>query len=157
MDAEKSMCASCQRLKATRYGLLYVLDAKLFLFLCTLCKNDQVPVPCMRCGTKSTTPYTIDIQDSIHTPSTTTNKNKKMPFCTFDCANAANREWREKGMSHRYGRYCQGCGIPGKHYKMCGGCGRVYYCTVDCQRAHWSTHRTECKRSEAQGDAKEVK
>lgn len=29
--------------------------------------------------------------------------------------------------------------------QKCGRCKRVYYCSVDCQKAHWKTHKETCK------------
>jgi len=28
--------------------------------------------------------------------------------------------------------------------KLCGACKKVYYCSRDCQREHWPTHKPEC-------------
>lgn len=28
---------------------------------------------------------------------------------------------------------------------LCGGCGKIRYCSVGCQRAHWSSHKAQCK------------
>ena len=38
---------------------------------------------------------------------------------------------------------CVVCETPTEKY--CGQCQRVKYCCVEHQRAHWSTHRAECK------------
>ena len=35
------------------------------------------------------------------------------------------------------------CEIEGN--KTCGNCHDVYYCSVDCQRISWNTHKKECK------------
>jgi hypothetical protein len=35
------------------------------------------------------------------------------------------------------------CGNPGKH--LCSGCGEEVYCTKECQKAHWATHKYACK------------
>lgn len=29
----------------------------------------------------------------------------------------------------------------------CAACSSVYYCSQNCQKKHWSTHKTECKKS----------
>lgn len=49
----------------------------------------------------------------------------------------------------RTGRMCPQCKTwEEEHTKFlsCGGCLRVRYCTESCQHAHWSTHKTTCKR-----------
>jgi ankyrin repeat protein len=38
-----------------------------------------------------------------------------------------------------------GCDGAGK--KKCAGCLKVYYCTRECQLAHWPAHKAECRRS----------
>merc|ERR1712098_742403 len=32
-----------------------------------------------------------------------------------------------------------------KEFKKCLGCNSVYYCSKDCQRAHWPSHKNICK------------
>jgi hypothetical protein len=36
-----------------------------------------------------------------------------------------------------------GCDNPGKH--LCSGCGEEIYCSKECQKAHWTTHKVACK------------
>jgi hypothetical protein len=46
----------------------------------------------------------------------------------------------------------QGCTKCGKHRSAgvkllkCSGCRTTLYCSVDCQKAHWKTHKPDCKR-----------
>ena len=40
---------------------------------------------------------------------------------------------------------CQTCGIVGK-LKKCGRCGRVCYCSQECQRKDWAKHKPSCHR-----------
>jgi hypothetical protein len=35
------------------------------------------------------------------------------------------------------------CNQVGKH--LCGGCGEEIYCSKECQKAHWATHKAACK------------
>ena len=43
---------------------------------------------------------------------------------------------------------CAACGKadPGVKLKKCGQCGKVSYCSVDCQRQHWKVggHKQAC-------------
>lgn len=39
--------------------------------------------------------------------------------------------------------YCQVCAREAS--KKCSGCKKVYYCSVECQKAHWKTHKEVCK------------
>lgn len=41
---------------------------------------------------------------------------------------------------------CQYCSIPDCSLK-CKGCRNVFYCSKQCQRNDWQTHKTSCKRS----------
>eukprot|EP01039_Chlorochromonas_danica_P000346 gene346-371_t len=35
------------------------------------------------------------------------------------------------------------CKQPGQ--KKCSGCSKVFYCSVDCQKKHWTEHKSQCK------------
>ena len=39
---------------------------------------------------------------------------------------------------------CSYCEKESLKLKSCGKCKGVYYCNVDCQRAHWKKHKIEC-------------
>ncbi|KAK2958696.1 putative zinc finger MYND domain protein [Blattamonas nauphoetae] len=41
---------------------------------------------------------------------------------------------------------CAKCGRPAD--KRCSQCKSVFYCSADCQRNHWSTHKYSCKKVE---------
>jgi len=41
-------------------------------------------------------------------------------------------------------RYCHQCAAQPPTLRACGVCGAAAYCSADCQRAHWPTHRGEC-------------
>ena len=44
-------------------------------------------------------------------------------------------------------RRCQKCGSLGKPKLLsCGGCKRTNYCSVDCQKADWKTHKVTCRK-----------
>ncbi|KAL3941334.1 MAG: hypothetical protein SGARI_000639 [Bacillariaceae sp.] len=45
---------------------------------------------------------------------------------------------------------CAACGkreTNGRKLKKCTACRQVAYCNVDCQKANWTTHRPECRKS----------
>eukprot|EP00041_Stephanoeca_diplocostata_P011146 m.180815 g.180815 ORF g.180815 m.180815 type:complete len:167 (+) comp18434_c0_seq5:219-719(+) len=38
------------------------------------------------------------------------------------------------------------CSLCGKESKnRCAGCKRIFYCSAECQRSHWKTHKKDCK------------
>ena len=39
---------------------------------------------------------------------------------------------------------CEYCGVKPSERLLCSRCRRVAYCNVECQRAHWKTHKTKC-------------
>ena len=42
---------------------------------------------------------------------------------------------------------CQKCGGPGKpNLLVCGGCKGASYCSTDCQKADWKTHKGTCRK-----------
>lgn len=40
---------------------------------------------------------------------------------------------------------CNHCSLYSNRMNKCGGCGKVRYCSVECQRAQWKSHKGECK------------
>ena len=58
---------------------------------------------------------------------------------------------------------CAACGADGE-LKRCARCDCVAYCDAVCQREHWKTHRSHCKRwsaaraarADATGEADEL-
>ena len=45
---------------------------------------------------------------------------------------------------------CAACGKGGEGLKECNRCKLVKYCNANCQRAHWSKHKKECKKRAAE-------
>eukprot|EP00708_Paratrimastix_pyriformis_P003702 GAFH01002496.1.p4 GENE.GAFH01002496.1~~GAFH01002496.1.p4 ORF type:complete len:119 (-),score=23.23 GAFH01002496.1:162-518(-) len=41
---------------------------------------------------------------------------------------------------------CAGCGYSRLHVdlQLCSRCHKVFYCSPQCQRAHWPTHKPDC-------------
>ena len=82
--------------------------------------------------------------------------NNRLSQLTFACCNTrstAATHFPPAGVGTYYldAQTCKGdlrCGnclrLPGKserkHFKLCGGCASIRYCSVACQAAHWHTH-----------------
>ncbi len=49
-------------------------------------------------------------------------------------------------------RICQGpdCPRAREASKACSRCKSIWYCSVECQKAHWSTHKPKCLAGRAQ-------
>jgi hypothetical protein len=43
---------------------------------------------------------------------------------------------------------CGGCNKIFENLKRCSRCRSIFYCSVECQRGHWTQHKNECKNSE---------
>ena len=44
---------------------------------------------------------------------------------------------------------CRGCNASGVPLKACAGCHTAFYCSPDCQRADWKTHKKICRQAQA--------
>lgn len=44
---------------------------------------------------------------------------------------------------------CATCSAAPAKLLRCSGCQSVWYCGSDCQRAHWKSHKVDCKRLKA--------
>ncbi len=44
------------------------------------------------------------------------------------------------------GRFCAACSKSTQNLKRCSRCRAVIYCSVDCQRAHWTQHKITCSK-----------
>ena len=53
---------------------------------------------------------------------------------------------------------CAMCGMDDGHVygglRRCGRCKTTWYCTAECQRAHWPAHRCNCEAIAARGGLK---
>ncbi|KAI0648657.1 hypothetical protein C8Q79DRAFT_462148 [Trametes meyenii] len=49
-----------------------------------------------------------------------------------------------RSTNHRCGR-CFAGSTPERKLSSCGGCGRQFYCSRECQRADWQTHKPQCQ------------
>lgn len=54
-------------------------------------------------------------------------------------------------VNHNYKiQACEVCSGYGHELKRCARCKQAHYCSVLCQRAHWSVHKLECKKEPAE-------
>ena len=44
---------------------------------------------------------------------------------------------------------CAACGKGGDGLKACTGCGQVKYCNGACRKAHYKTHKKQCRKGAA--------
>jgi len=51
-------------------------------------------------------------------------------------------------------RLCDQCGAAENpsvsRFRLCGGCMTTQYCSPECQKMHWSSHKTICQHTSAQ-------
>jgi uncharacterized C2H2 Zn-finger protein len=43
------------------------------------------------------------------------------------------------------GAVCDGCDAAGGNLLRCGRCKKVSYCSKECQRAAWKSHKKKCE------------
>ena len=48
---------------------------------------------------------------------------------------------------------CEYCGCSTKKLSRCGGCDKVHYCSIDCQKKDRKKHRDECKKTVIKSDS----
>ncbi|KAI0787373.1 hypothetical protein C8Q74DRAFT_1196393 [Fomes fomentarius] len=64
-------------------------------------------------------------------------------------SNPSHRQVKQRGY-----RICDQCGtIEQPHiarFRLCGGCMTTQYCSPDCQKAHWSSHKAICQHTASQ-------
>ena len=71
-------------------------------------------------------------------------------FSVFGDQKSIMRAADEYRLEHRRtGMVCQGCKIPeqkgkARSFKVCGGCKYVRYCSSECQKQNWKSHKTMC-------------
>ena len=67
----------------------------------------------------------------------------KEEICTLQ------KELRENKVKKlKSARFCSYCRSRNSDWKRCGRCLNAYYCSVDCQRAHWKKHKHDCQKKE---------
>jgi len=75
-----------------------------------------------------------------HYPADSESESESSSQATIECKQQSDRARPEeqKEVEHR----CEICGTPTT--SCCGKCKAVYYCSAECQRADWKTHRALC-------------
>ena len=51
-------------------------------------------------------------------------------------------------------RHCANCGERNSEMKKCADCGKVQYCSRECQKKHWKVHKEHCKKVPKPGTGK---
>ncbi|RDB26909.1 hypothetical protein Hypma_005012 [Hypsizygus marmoreus] len=61
----------------------------------------------------------------------------------------ATRDDHSAFATKKLGHKCGNCNITGKEttLKICARCKTIQYCSRDCQKAHWKTHKDICNRN----------
>lgn len=73
---------------------------------------------------------------------------RKCNVCTGEGETAAatpQKPAQEPAAEKVVDRSCNVCSKPAS--KQCSKCQQAKYCSADCQRAHWKTHKTECGKN----------
>ena len=46
--------------------------------------------------------------------------------------------------------FCSHCEKMAETLKLCGGCGKIRYCGIKCQKADWAMHKIICSKLKPQ-------
>lgn len=52
---------------------------------------------------------------------------------------------RKPNMTSIQARGCVNCGVQATKLRQCGACKLVGYCSTECQKADWPSHKEFCK------------
>jgi hypothetical protein len=73
--------------------------------------------------------------------------NQRHPVPVKRCGTCKCVQFGPSGTPSGTGRVCAACGARSQSLMCCGGCHTVSYCNRTCQRAHWSKHKSVCRRA----------
>jgi ankyrin repeat protein len=88
--------------------------------------------------------YGANVQDSSH---------------SFGTAADISKKYATPGKQTEYLEARTRCAKPdcdGAGVKKCAGCLKVYYCTRECQLAHWPAHKAECRQNAGKTASKHI-
>eukprot|EP00121_Abeoforma_whisleri_P014024 Awhi_evm1s12938 len=71
-------------------------------------------------------------------------------------ADAVNKRYKRmstKGHKSMVGRTCNTCGNMKDKLNACARCKDAFYCSRECQKEDWKTHKLNCQKKEAQSGA----
>ncbi|KAJ7471384.1 hypothetical protein B0H11DRAFT_2159018 [Mycena galericulata] len=75
----------------------------------------------------------------------------------YDAPPAANFDVPLHNSFQRGHRMCDQCGAVESpslaRFRLCGGCQTTQYCSSDCQKIHWSSHKAICQHTTSQVSA----
>ena len=81
-----------------------------------------------------------------------THVSEYCPFCMVDYSENNEREKQEARIHRRTGCAAKDCLKTG--LTSCAACTSVKYCSAECQKAHWKSHKAYCKKQIAAAEAK---
>ena len=145
--ALKAPCCSCRRDMPVKYGVRYMLSTGAAVFWCALCRRDPGWVTCGHCGLIMPKPRTEPDMSYVSPVEREGVEVIHIVYCSEACKIQNRKRAKEEGTALVTATRCSGCNQSGRRYKACGGCNSVWYCSRDCQRAHWPTHKRECQAS----------
>ena len=128
---------------------------------CERCLGELTPqtVCCMVCGVSRGQYPLMTASLNLKTKEGEYNWQLTVVICSAECANKSPQiverlEARMHLASLLNGEEvaddeeqlaCEHCGNFGE-LKRCSRCKIVYYCSVECQRTHWKSHRSNCQQ-----------
>lgn len=137
-------CSYCK--DPTSYA---IFSPKGVICLCKKCgtSNIQIIYNCVRCNREAlkNEEYKLINIEMDGTPY----ELYVWSYCSLSCLSKDKRSLSDlletKQIKSTTLLYCQRCGKGELKMKKCGGCRNAYYCSADCQREDWMSHKPICK------------
>lgn len=159
-----STCSVCSKKLRTHYCALRGNDpndagASKLLFACSEECEEKMGIgnlyeqlSCTQCSARADKKFNVGMS------SITRVTKIVIVHCSMSCASKTAQDVNAPLYQHKavIGKICAKCKsfkAPEKH-RVCARCKEVYYCTKECQVAHWPAHKASCKKKESEGDRK---
>lgn len=111
-------------------GQAHVLNVKKYLI-------NQGFVSTLQAGAEETNPFDVDYKNYFKS-----DHLKKLLESTFNI----DKESSEAKTSKSANKTCAVCAKE-NCTNRCGACKAVYYCSTNCQKEHWTVHKTNCNKN----------